>query len=155
MRPLLKTSLKSVFVLAILALVLRIGASLYQNYMINPKVEAEIRENPSGARAARSMLLTVSADETYPVNYLRENNLVFVGIDGTWWRMFDSPTGGSGHPVSMLIQGANLTGNARVVLDDPDYTISVFKRLRPKAPEWLPLWLNGKLVVITLADENQ
>jgi hypothetical protein len=26
----------------------------------------------------------------------------------------------------------------------------VFARLRPKVPSWLPLWLNGKLVVITL-----
>jgi hypothetical protein len=80
------------------------------------------------------------------VNYLREDDLVFMGIDGRWWRAFQS----SSEPVEMVIQGQRLSGHAQVVLDDPEYVVDVFARLRPKAPSWLPLWLNGKLVVITL-----
>ena len=33
-------------------------------------------------------------------------------------------------------------------------TSDVFARLRPRAPGWLPAWLNGKLVVITLQSEG-
>ena len=54
----------------------------------------------------------------------------------------------------MLIQGQVYKGHAVVVLDDPEYTEDVFARLRPTAPEWLPTWLNGKLVVITVIPER-
>lgn len=113
---------------------------------VNAQVIEEIRTKPQGARAARSMIITLADGRVYPVNYLREDDLVFMGIDGRWWRAFQ----GSGAPVEMLIQGQRLRGHAQVVLDDPEYVVDVFARLRPKAPSWLPLWLNGKLVVITL-----
>jgi hypothetical protein len=80
------------------------------------------------------------------VNYLREGNLVFMGIDGRWWRAFVDGDA----PVQTLIRGERLRGLARVVLDDQAYVDEIFARLRPKAPSWLPAWLNGKLVVITL-----
>jgi len=41
---------------------------------------------------------------------------------------------------------------AVVVLDDQAYVDDVFSRLRPTVPKWLPDWLNGKLVVVTLSD---
>lgn len=113
---------------------------------VNAQVVEEIRAKPQGARAARSMIITLADGRVYPVNYLREDDLVFMGIDGRWWRAFQ----GSGAPVEMLIQGQRLRGHAQVVLDEPEYVVDVFTRLRPKAPNWLPLWLNGKLVVITL-----
>ena len=50
-----------------------------------------------------------------------------------------------------MIKGEALTGSATVVLDDPEYTDEIFLRLRPTKPEWLPDWLNGKLIVINLA----
>ena len=83
----------------------------------------------------------------YPVNYLREGNLVFMGIDGRWWREFLD----EGAPVEMLIRGERLAWHARTILDDPGYKADVFGRLRPTVPEWLPDWLNGKLVVISLS----
>ena len=113
---------------------------------VNARVMEEIRSNPRGALAARAMIITLADDRVYPVNYLHEDELVFMGIDGRWWRAFQ----GSGEPVEMLIQGQRLSGHAQVVLDDPEYVVDVFARLRPKVPSWLPLWLNGKLVVITL-----
>jgi len=112
----------------------------------NAQVAAEIRQNPNGERAAITMLVTLADGRMYPVNYLREDNLVFMGIDGLWWREFVD----GGQPVAMHIQGSDYTGHARTVLDDPDYTADVFSRLRPTVPGWLPDWLNGKLVVITL-----
>ncbi len=112
----------------------------------NARDVAEIQTNPQGERAARTMVITLADGRIYPVNYLREGNLVFMGIDGRWWRVFVD-----GDPsAQMLIQGQRLSGRARVVLDDQAYVDEIFARLRPKAPSWLPAWLNGKLVVITL-----
>ena len=112
----------------------------------NAWVITEIQTNPGGKLAARSMVITLADGRVYPVNYLREGNLVFMGIDGRWWRVFQ----GEGQQVEMLIQGQLLIGSARVELDDQAYIDEVFARLRPKVPSWLPDWLNGKLVVITL-----
>ena len=111
----------------------------------NARVAQEIRENPGGERARRTMLITLADGRMYPVNYLREDDLVYMAIDGRWWREFV----GEGQPVEMLIQGVQLSGHATTVLNDPQYTADVFSRLRPRAPAWLPAWLNGKLVVIS------
>ncbi len=111
----------------------------------NARVAQEIRENPDGERARKTMLLTLTEGTMYPVNYLRENNLVFMGIDGRWWREFLD----DGAPVEMFIRGQTYSGHAKTVLDQPEYTADIFSRLRPTAPAWLPSWLNGKLVVIT------
>ncbi|NJN52833.1 MAG: hypothetical protein HC809_14815 [Gammaproteobacteria bacterium] len=53
--------------------------------------------------------------------------------------------------MSLLIRGETLEGRAKTILDDPAHTHDVFTRLRPNVPKWLPDWLNGKLVVVTLA----
>lgn len=113
---------------------------------VNERVAAEIRADPNGARAAKTMLLTLTDGRMYPVNYLREGNLVYMGIDGRWWREFVNQP----QPVQMFIQGETLAGQARTVLDDPARTKDVFSRLRPTVPKWLPDALNGKLVEITL-----
>ena len=111
----------------------------------NPRVADELLDDPMGERAARVMLLTYDG-RSIPVNYLREGDKVFAGADGPWWRAFR----GKGAPVTVLVKGESLAGHATVVLDDPDYVKDVFSRLRPNAPEWLPVWTNGKLVVIDL-----
>ncbi|MFT7651327.1 MAG: hypothetical protein ACI9UU_000429 [Candidatus Azotimanducaceae bacterium] len=114
----------------------------------NAAVAQDIESNPDGDRAKRAMLLYLEDDRMFPVNYLKEGNLVFVGIDGLWWREFE----GQGAPVRLLIRGEQYHGHAKTVLDDPAYKEEIFARLRPTAPEWLPDWLNGKLVVIKLKD---
>ncbi|MEL0047831.1 MAG: hypothetical protein VW867_04220 [Gammaproteobacteria bacterium] len=111
---------------------------------------AEIKTNPQGDRAARTMIVTLADGRIYPVNYLREGDRVFMGIDGRWWRVFQ----GQGQSVDMLIKNQRLSGHGRVVLDNQEYVDQVFARLRPKAPSWLPAWLNGKLVVIELAAQQ-
>ena len=138
--------LKKVLVVLAIVLLLFVGYRIYRLDDANAKVAEEIRSNPNGERAQRTMLITLADGRMYPVNYLREDNLVFMGIDGRWWRDFV----GEGQPVEMLIQGETLFGHAVAVTDDPEYTADVFSRLRPKVPGWLPDWLNGTLVVITL-----
>ena len=112
----------------------------------NARVSADIRTNPAGERAQRSMIVMLADGRQYPVNFLRKGPLVFMGIDGRWWREFL----GDGQPVSLYLQGENLKGHARVILDDPEYTLRIFAELRPKWPAWLPRWINGKLVEIKL-----
>ena len=112
----------------------------------NAAVAEDIRNQPDGDRARRAMLLWLDDGTMYPVNYLKEDPYVYMGIDGLWWREFTD----EGAPVRMLIRGREYMGHAKVVLDDPVFTEDVFSRLRPTVPEWLPDWLNGKLVVITL-----
>lgn len=114
----------------------------------NEQVAQDIRDNPGGARAQRAMLIYLPDGRMYPVNYLHEGELVFMGIDGLWWRSFR----GDGAEVEMLIQGQTYRGHGKVVLDDPEYVRDIFARLRPTVPKWLPDWLNGKLVVITLQE---
>lgn len=126
-------------------LVVAIAYIGYARTLGNDRVADEIRTNPSGARAQRTLLLTFSDDRMVPVNYLREDGLIYLGVDGPWWRRFE----GAGEVVQLEIQGEQLAGLAIVVLDDPERKADVFSRLRPTAPAWLPDALNGKLVVIT------
>ena len=137
-----------VAVVGVLAALLA-GAALFFSLVVNPAVMEEIRTNPTGKEAREAMLLTFDG-RTLPVNYLKEGNTVYMGVDGRWWRAFT----GDGTPVSMLIQGETYQGHAVVVLENQPYVDDVFSRLRPTAPEWLPDWLNGKLVVITIAGDG-
>lgn len=135
----------TVIVVGVLAIFLG-AAALFFSLVVNPAVMEEIRSNPSGEEAQEAMLLTFEG-KTLPVNYLKEGNTVFIGVDGRWWRAFT----GDAAPVSVLIQGETYKGHGVAVLDDPAYVKGVFSRLRPTAPEWLPAWFQGKLVVITIA----
>jgi len=72
--------------------------------------------------------------------------VVYVGADGPWWHELT----GEGSAVALLIKGKVYTGQARAVVDQPELTRDVFKRLRPKVPQWIPDMFNGVLVQINL-----
>lgn len=127
------------------ALVVVVGAALASSCM-NARVVRELRENPQGERAKKTMVLTMPSGRECPVNYLREGNTVYAGADFPWWREL-RPDGGRG---SVLIQGETYAGFMRAVEDDPELRTSVFARLRPNAIEW---W--GVLVVIELEGPSE
>ena len=112
----------------------------------NPRVMEEITANPNGERAGIVMALSLPDGRTLPVNYRREDNHVYVGADGRWWRTLRDGKAS----VTVLIRGETLVGQARVVFDDPEFKAEVFSRLRPTVPSWLPQWLDAHLVVIEL-----
>ena len=118
-----------------------VGGYLYFQLWSNPRVVRELVENPDGERAKKVMVLTLPSGREVPVNYLREEGMVFAGADGRWWRELE----GDGVAVRVFIRGEELSGQARAVLDDPDYTKDVFSRLRPNALEGF-----GTLVEIRL-----
>ena len=142
--------LKWAAIVIVSLIVLLVGYRAVTVDATNARVAEQIRADPGGERAAKTMLLTLADGRMYPVNYLIEDNLVFMGIDGRWWREFE----GDGQPVTMFIKGEEFTGHAVTKLDDPAYTADIFSRLRPTVPEWLPDWLNGKLVVIILTSAS-
>jgi hypothetical protein len=122
------------------------GYVFYLRNVVNPRVIAELQTDPQGMRARKVMLLTFPDGRVLPVNYLREDPYVYAGADFSWWKAL----AGDGARVTLLVQGETLHGTARVVLDQPHFKETIFARLRPTVPEWLPDWLDGKLVVITL-----
>ena len=129
---------------AIAALVLlAMGSWLYAEQIANPRVVRELIEHPDGDRAQRVILLTLPSGRSIPVNYLREDELVYAGADGSWWKELV----GDGVPVTLLLRGETMTGTARAILNDPVYTQEVFKKLRPNAIEGF-----GTLVEIRLGD---
>ena len=123
--------------------------ALFMVVIANPRVVRELQENPEGARAAKAMLLTLPSGRQLPCNYLREGAVVYVGVDGRWWREFVQQPA----PVQLLIKGATLRGNGQLTMDDMTHVHDVFSRLRPTTPRWLPDWMNGKLVTIRLAEK--
>ncbi len=125
---------------------LYVGGKVYYALVVNERVTKELREDPESETAKIVMLLTFPDGKQLPVNYLREGNQVFAGADGRWWRAFRKGQ----VPVTVLIKGQKHSGQARTVMDDPEYTREVFKRLRPNVPKWLPDWLNAYLIVIDL-----
>lgn len=116
------------FILVGLSLLL-VGYGLYMTQIANPRVERELAEHPDGERAKRVMLLTLPSGRRIPVNYWREDELVYAGADGRWWKeLEDGPAA-----VRLLVRGERLRGTARAVRDDPEYTERAFSKLRPNA----------------------
>ncbi len=89
-------------------------------------------------------------DRTLPVNYLKEENRVDIGVDGRWWRAF----AGEGICVLKLIIGETYRGFGELAPDDPAYIKKVFSRLRPTRSDWLPSWLHAQHVVIALDSKD-
>lgn len=136
------------FSATLLLVILFFGFWYYAEQVANPKVVDEIINKPNSDRAALVTLIELPSGRSVPANYRQEGKLVFIGVDGRWWREFETGP----QEVQLLVRGEILKGSAVVVLDNPSYTKEVFARLRPNAPKWLPAWLNGKLIVITVHD---
>ena len=141
---------KRFVVSVVVLLVVGTVAMKWRGDTVNTRVMNEIRSEPFGERARKTMIVTLEDGRVYPVNFLREDGRVYMGIDGLWWRVFQ----GEGSRVQMEINDQIVTGTGVVILDDPARVEDVFSRLRPTVPEWLPRALNGKLVEITPDSER-
>jgi hypothetical protein len=127
-----------------LLILLAVAATGYWQYverLANPRIARELRAEPSGERAKRVMLLELPSGRQIPVNYFREHDIVHAAADGRWW----SELAEGHHSVEVLVQGDELRGAARAILNDPERTREVFLRLRPNALEGF-----GVLIEITL-----
>ena len=128
--------------MVVLGLVVLVSAGACLNsWLMNPRVVRELREQPDGERAKKVMLLSLPSGKQIPVNYLRDEGVVYAAADFPWWReLGDEPK-----PVTVLVRGEELRGKARAVRDDSELRASVFARLRPTAPSFA-----GTLVEVVL-----
>ena len=81
---------------------------------------------------------------TFPVDYRREGNVVYVGSDSAWWQHLQG-----GAEVRLLIQRTEFIGWATPIIDDPARSRAGFQRLRP----WTykrALWSGAVFVEIQL-----
>lgn len=132
--------------LAILSIpLLMIAVWVSFEYLNNPRIARELIEDPDGERASKVMLITLPSGRRLPVNYLREGDRVYAGADGRWWKELV----GEGFTVSLVLRGEQLTGRARAVRDDPEYTERIFAKLRPNAIKGL-----GTLIEIRLDGDS-
>lgn len=88
---------------------------------------AELRENPQGEKAKKVMILTLPDSTSIPVNYIREDNSVYTGADGRWWRQLR----GDGAAVSVLIKGEELSGVGQAVENDRARRRFILEKVRP------------------------
>ena len=106
----------------------------------NPLVSTVLRSGRHGLLSDGVMLITMqrrdSSDmKTFPVDYLREDDIVYVGCDSGWWKHLEG-----GAEVRMLIQGREFVGWAIPIVDDAERSGVGFRKLRPwtyKRAEWM------------------
>ncbi len=104
--------------------------------------------------SGRTMLITMKDRETaqmktFPVNYLREGDMVSIGSDFGWEKHLEG-----GAEVTMLIQGTEYTGWATPILDDPERSGAGFRKLRP----WTYMraeWSGAVFVEVKIQDQTQ
>ena len=97
----------------------------------HPLVPVILQSERHGLLSDGVMLITLkqrdSAEmKTFPVDYLREENMVYIGSDSDWWKHLEG-----GAAVTMLIQGTEVPGWATPILDDPERSSAGFRKLRP------------------------
>ena len=106
----------------------------------NPFVSAVLRSERHGLLSGGVMLITMQRRDspemkTFPVDYLREDDMVYVGCDSGWWKHLEG-----GAEVRMLIQGTEFAGWATPIVDDAERSLAGFRKLRPwtyKRAEWM------------------
>ena len=125
------------------------GIALVVVVVLNPLVTMILRSERHALLSDRMMLITVrergtAGMSTFPVNYLREMDTVYIGCDSGWWKNLEG-----GAEVRMLVAGGELVGWATPVLHDPDRISEGFKKLRPSTYRWA-LWTGAVFIEIQI-----
>ncbi|MBM4256461.1 MAG: hypothetical protein FJ147_11280 [Deltaproteobacteria bacterium] len=139
--------MKKRIVTIVVVLVGFVGILLAAHVLVPPILKSERHALLSG----HMMLITMKKQGTtdlitFPVDYLRDGNSVYVGSDSGWWKHL---AGGS--EVQLLIQGTEWVGWATPIVDDPDRSRAGFMKLRP----WTykrALWSGAVFVEIQLRE---
>ena len=94
------------------------GIAVVVTVVANPLVATLLRSEQHALLSDRIMLITLKEQDTtamitFPVNYLREADTVYVGCDSSWWENLQG-----GAEVRMRIKGSDLVGWAMPILED-------------------------------------
>ncbi len=133
----------------LISLAILVGIAIVLIIVANPIVTAILRSERHALLSDGIMLITMkkrgtSELKTFPVDYLREANTVYVGADSGWWKHLEG-----GADVRMLIQGTEQVGWATPILDDPDRMAVGFKKLRPFTYK-RALWMGAVFIEIEI-----
>ena len=125
------------------------GTTVVIVVLANPLVAALLNSENHALLSDRILLLTLRERDTagmttFPVNYLREADTVYLGCDSGWWKHLEG-----GAEVRMRINGKDLVGWATPVLGDSDRSREGFKRLRPSTYKWA-LWRGAVFVEVQI-----
>ena len=136
-----------------IGLAILVGLAIIGALVANPVVSAVLRSERHRWLSDKIMLITIkqpetSALKTFPVDYLREADTIYVGADSDWWQPLEG-----GAQVRMLIQGRERSGRAMPILNDPDRIESGFKKLRPST-YWRALWTGAVFIEIKLENDD-
>jgi hypothetical protein len=123
------------------------GTVVVITVLANPLVAVLLSSENHALLSDRILLLTLRERDTaemttFPVNYLREADTVYLGCDSGWWKHLQG-----GAEVRVRIKGKDLVGWATPVLGDPDRSRKGFKRLRPSTYKWA-LWREAVFVEV-------
>ncbi|NOT57746.1 MAG: hypothetical protein HOP18_24335 [Deltaproteobacteria bacterium] len=133
-------------ILTIILVLVGIAGLLAVAHLLVPPI---LRSAHHALLSGHMMLITMQKRDTaetitFPVDYLREGDVVYVGSDSAWWQHLRG-----GAAVRLLIQGTDLVGWATPIVDDPDRARKGFQKLRP----WTykrALWSGAVFVEIQL-----
>lgn len=119
----------------------------------NPVVTTILQSDHHALLSGRTMLLTLenretSQPKTFPVNYLREEEMVYIGSDFGWEKHLEG-----GAEVRLLIQGEEYVGWALPILDDPERSAAGLRKLRPGTYK-LAEWIGSVFVEVQMQDQQ-
>ena len=116
-------------------------------------VPAILQSDHHALLSGRTMLITLenretSQPKTFPVNYLREEEMVYIGSDFGWEKHLQG-----GAEVRMLIRGKEYVGWALPILDDPERSTAGLRKLRPRTYK-LAEWIGSVFVEVQMQDQQ-
>lgn len=124
------------------------GCATVFEHVVNPPVVEELRSEPHGSRAHRTMLLTLPDGRAIPVDYVRQGDRLYAVSGFRWWRTLRG-----GKRVTVFIRGERLTGVGDVFQGDAAVETNMLSRLKMPVLGIPPAWTGGALVEIVL-DSN-
>jgi hypothetical protein len=133
-------------VVIILLVVVGLAVTLAVAHRLVPTI---LRSERHALLSGHIMLIMMKKQETsdlitFPVDYLRNGDIVYVGCDSAWWKHLKG-----GAEVRLLIQGTEHVGWATPIVNEPERSREGFKKLRP----WTykrALWSEAVFVEIQL-----
>ncbi len=137
-------------ILTIVLVLIGVAGVLAVAHLLVPPI---LKSDRHALLSGHMLLITMKKREssdlmTFPGDYIREGNSVYVGSDSVWWKHLEG-----GAEARLLIQGTEFVGWATPIIDDPNRSQAGFKKLRP----WTykrALWSGAVFVEIQIQESS-
>jgi hypothetical protein len=130
-----------------------IGIAVIVSIVANPLVSAILKSERHALLSDHIMLITLREQTTtemitFPVNYLREADTIYIGCDSGWRKNLQG-----GAEVRMRIKDKDFVGRAIPILDDRERISTGFKKLRPSTYQWA-LWTGAVFIEVHMQKDT-